>query len=318
MNRQAVAVGFPGCWSDQMLRYMYDCTNSDDFTWPQDPEQLSIPAAGIEANPEDFIDTKKFRFPVILKAVEMLDVDAWFKLAVYLLTILSVDHPKPFMFREKADISARVEARRVKEEAERGTGQEIIDPIASMSTIQLLLNAPSDTPCKSDTDTMAKSPPETPPAETPKSLTAPTATPDSPTPPLTLKSPTATPDSPTPPLTLKSPTATPDSPTPPSTLKSPTATPKSPPPTQKLSTPTPPPPPVSSLDTATIAEQGSSAHPVGPATAENIATVLSSLVVTQGNDADQSANDNPPPPTDPSAEESPGSTNLTEMQRAWR
>ncbi|KAE9389525.1 hypothetical protein BT96DRAFT_946807 [Gymnopus androsaceus JB14] len=163
--------------------------------------------------------------PVILKAVEMLDIDAQIKLAAYLMTILSVDHPEPFMFHEKADISARVEARRVKEEAEHATS---------------------------------------------------------------------------------------DSPTPPSTLKSPTATPKSPPPTQKLLTPTLPPPPVSSLDTATIAKQGSSAHPVGPTTAEDIPTVSSSLVVTQGNDADQSANDNPPPPMDPSMEESPRLTNLTE------
>ncbi|KAE9383616.1 hypothetical protein BT96DRAFT_1008962 [Gymnopus androsaceus JB14] len=250
------------------------------FTWPQDREQPSIPFAAIKANPEDFIDTKKFRFPVILKAVKMLDVDARFKLAVYLMTILSVDHPEPFTFREKADISARVEARGVKEEAERGTGQEIIDPIASMSTIQLLLNAPSDTPRKSDTNTMAKSPPETPPPETPppetpKSSTAPTATPNSPTPPSTLKSPTATSDSPTPPLTLKSPT-------------------------QKLSTPTPPPPPVSSSDTATIAEQGSSAHPMGPQLPRTFPQFH------------QPANDNSPPPTDPSVEESPGSTNLTE------
>ncbi|KAE9401120.1 hypothetical protein BT96DRAFT_938109 [Gymnopus androsaceus JB14] len=29
MNQQAVAIGFPGRWSDWMLRYMYDCTNSD-------------------------------------------------------------------------------------------------------------------------------------------------------------------------------------------------------------------------------------------------------------------------------------------------
>ncbi|KAE9386627.1 hypothetical protein BT96DRAFT_1005887 [Gymnopus androsaceus JB14] len=275
----------PAAKDETLLRNLngvpvFEKLDLDDLSPKQvatDREQPSIPFTAIEANPEDFIDTKKFRFPVILKAVEMLDVDARFKLAAYLMTISSVDHPEPFTLHEKADISARVEARRVKEEAECGTGQEIIDPIA-----------PSDTPRKLDTDTMAKSPPGTPPPGTPPPET----------PPSTPKSSTA-------------PTATPDSPTPPSTLKSPTATPKSPPPTQKLSTPTPPPPPVSSSDTATIAEQGSSAHPVGPATAEDVPTVSSSLV-TQGNDADQSANDNPPPPTDPSAEESPGSTNLTE------
>ncbi|KAJ3831208.1 hypothetical protein F5878DRAFT_677034, partial [Lentinula raphanica] len=95
-------------------------------SWPQDQERASIPLLEIIAHPDDFYDTKKYKFPVAFAEIETLHITDLYTLADFLLSKSGVSCPDPFVFRKKHDINKRIAYRRRLQAIELSTGEEIV------------------------------------------------------------------------------------------------------------------------------------------------------------------------------------------------
>lgn len=105
-----------------------------DYSWPQDRDMASLPFADLEENADDYYDTTKFCFPIMLTSPKVIPRHELFDFATYLTIISNPGHPTPFTFRAKSDILIRVKRREKAVEVQHHRSKEIIEELDPKET----------------------------------------------------------------------------------------------------------------------------------------------------------------------------------------